>query len=50
MWEGGGVRLAVERPLAVKYIDLSIFESIVESGAAGESLNELTRDRFLEQL
>ncbi|MFW5738689.1 MAG: hypothetical protein ACOCYX_07230 [Spirochaetota bacterium] len=50
VWENDQTRISLERPLTVKYVDVPTFTSIVESGAMEEALDEVTRDRFLEQL
>lgn len=50
VWENERTRVSLERPLTVKYIDLPVFRAIVEAGAVEEALDEVTRERFLEQL
>ena len=50
VWESEDTRVSLERPLTVKYLDLPTFRAIVESGEMEEALDEVTRDRFLEQL
>ncbi|MFW6292089.1 MAG: hypothetical protein ACOC7V_07135 [Spirochaetota bacterium] len=50
IWESEDTRIALERPLTVKYLDVPTFRGIVESGEMDEALDEVTRDRFLEQL
>lgn len=50
LWEDEATRIALERPLTVKYIDRPTFDSIIESGRMQEALDEVTRERFLEQL
>ena len=47
IWDDGVTRLSVERPLAVKYIDLEIFNSLKEAGQAEQSWEELLRIEFL---
>ncbi len=32
VWEAGGVRLSLEKPLTVKYIDLSVFNRLKDAG------------------
>lgn len=49
VWEDEQTRISLERPLTVRYLDRDVFESIREAGQAQESLEELSRDRFLEQ-
>ncbi len=50
VWEDGTTRLTLERPLTVKYIDLPTLNALIEAGRAEEALDEITRERFLEQL
>lgn len=50
VWEDETTRIALERPLTVKYIDRQTFDSIIESGRMEEALDAVTRERFLEQL
>jgi hypothetical protein len=49
-WEWEGVRLSLERPLTVKYVDRPVFESLREEAQVERSLREVSRDRFLEDL
>lgn len=49
IWEFAGVRLALERPLNVKYLDLAVFDSLREQGQAQEALSGVSRQSFLEQ-
>ena len=48
VWTDGATRLAIERPLAIKYIDLASFEAIKAAGAAEVSIEELLRGDFLD--
>ncbi len=50
VWEWENVRLSLERPLTVKYIDLPVFEELRGEAQVERSLREVTRDRFLEDL
>jgi hypothetical protein len=47
VWEDAATRLSVERPLAVKYIDLEIFNALKKAGAAQSSYEEILRSEFL---
>jgi hypothetical protein len=47
-WDFPDVLLALERPLAVKYIDRKVYERQIEEGEAEESLRKSSRERFLE--
>jgi hypothetical protein len=49
VWEFDFIRMALERPLSVKYVDTVAFGSILRENAKAESLNALSRDRFLDQ-
>jgi len=49
IWEFPGVRLSLERPLSVKYIDTAVFAALQEQGQAQQSLQEMSRQMFLEQ-
>ena len=50
VWEDGRTRIALERPLTVKYIDVPTLNAIIESGRMEDALDEVTRERFLDQL
>lgn len=47
-WESAAVRLSLEKPLTVKYIDMPLFQRFQKEGAAQKALQEITRDKFLE--
>lgn len=47
-WESAAVRLSLEKPLTVKYIDMPVFRRLQSEGRAQQALQSLTRDRFLE--
>ncbi|HAE23228.1 MAG TPA: hypothetical protein DCG47_13045 [Spirochaetaceae bacterium] len=47
VWSDGATRLAIERPLAIKYIDLETFNAIKAAGLAEKSIEELLRSDFL---
>jgi hypothetical protein len=48
-WESPEVILALERPLRVKYIRRAVLEQLRQESRRGESLEQLSRERFLEQ-
>jgi hypothetical protein len=48
VWEGNGVRLALERPLTVKYIDLGVFHEIVGESTVQESHELRLRREFID--
>ncbi len=47
VWMDGATRLSLERPLAVKYIDVMVFDSLKAAGASQESYAEVLRSEFL---
>jgi len=47
VWADDATRLSVERPLAVKYIDLAVFNALKTAGTAQQSYEELLRTEFL---
>ena len=49
VWDFGEVRLSLERPLRIKYVDVPVFESILASERQVESLRRVSRDGFLDQ-
>jgi hypothetical protein len=49
VWQSEAVRFSLERPLTVKYIDRRVFEKQVARGAAQQDLEQLSRERFIEQ-
>ncbi len=49
VWEFSGVRMALERPLSVKYVDRQVFDALRELGQAGQSLQDISKQQFLEQ-
>ena len=49
VWEFDVIRLAIERPLSVKYVDAAVFREILDKNAETESLGVLSRERFLDE-
>jgi hypothetical protein len=49
VWQSEPVRFSLERPLNVKYIDNRTFAAILAKGGAQKDLEQLSRDKFLEQ-
>jgi hypothetical protein len=49
VWTSEAVRFSLERPLTVKYIDRQVFTEQVARGAAQQDLEQLSRERFIEQ-
>jgi hypothetical protein len=48
VWESDAVRVAVERPLTVKYIDKQVFNEIVSESKTSESSELFLRQEFLD--
>jgi hypothetical protein len=48
VWESAETRIAIERPLTVKYIDLGIFNQIIEESSVEESGEVFLRQEFLD--
>jgi len=47
-WENSLVRLSLEKPLTVKYLDMPQFLKLQKDGTAQQALQNLTREKFLE--
>jgi len=50
VWQSGPVRFSLERPLTVKYIDNTTFSALLSKGGAQKDLDQISRDKFIEQL
>ena len=48
VWENGDTRVAIERPLTVKYIDRTIFNDIINESSLIESAEIRRRQEFLD--
>jgi hypothetical protein len=48
-WLFDEVRLTLERPLTVKYVDEAVYQRLLQEGAETESLREIVRDEFLRR-
>jgi hypothetical protein len=46
-WENESLRVSIERPLSVKYLDMQAYKALIESGAAEKSLREMRREDFI---
>jgi hypothetical protein len=46
-WESETVRVSIERPLTVKYIDRAVFDAIIAESQAGKSAETVLRENFL---
>jgi hypothetical protein len=49
VWLSEPVRFSLERPLTVKYIDNKTFAALLAKGGAQKDLDQLSREKFLEQ-
>jgi len=49
VWQSDTVRLSLERPITVKYIDQATFTSLVGKASAPSDLENLSREKFIEQ-
>lgn len=47
-WESASVRLSLEKPVTLKYIDMVVFQRLEKEGRAQKALQTLTREKFLE--
>lgn len=47
VWVDEATRMSVERPLAVKYIDMAVFDALKAKGQAQKSYEEILRADFL---
>lgn len=47
-WDNGTVRMSLEKPLAIRYVDAKIFDELQKGAVAQESLLKITRDKFIE--
>jgi hypothetical protein len=48
VWESGTVRVSIERPLTVKYIDRAVFDTMLTDAKAEESAGTMIRENFLQ--
>ena len=48
VWENDQVRLSLEKPLTIKYIDRVVFNQIRDAGKAQQSLQQLSRQDFVQ--
>jgi hypothetical protein len=49
VWQSDAVRLSLERPLTLKYVDNKTFSAILAKGGAQKDLDQLSREKFIEQ-
>ncbi|MDR1388812.1 MAG: hypothetical protein LBJ31_02420 [Treponema sp.] len=49
VWQDGATRISIERPLTVKYIDLEMFNELIEQGKTEESHEVYIRKLFIDE-
>lgn len=49
VWSSGNLRLSLERPLTVKYIDLTVFNSIINTEKDIRTQENIQRDDFVSE-
>ena len=49
VWTSEPIRFSLERPLTVKYIDNKTFAALLSKGGAQKDLDQLSREKFIEQ-
>ena len=49
VWESDGIRVSIERPLTVKYIDKKVFDDIINESALIQSKRVQQRQEFLDE-
>jgi hypothetical protein len=49
VWQSDPVRFSLEKPLTVKYIDNKTFAAILAHGGAQKDLDQISREKFIEQ-
>jgi len=49
VWQSTSVRLSLERPLTVKYIDQATFANLIGKAGAPTDLEGLSKEKFIEQ-
>jgi hypothetical protein len=50
VWEDGKVRISIERPLTLKYIDVAAFEDLKGKSGVEKAYKEVSKDDFLGEL
>lgn len=49
-WEDESVRMALERPLTLRYMDMKVYQKLRDEAGAQQSFEELDRGNFLQGL
>jgi hypothetical protein len=50
VWDDGRIRVSIERPLTLKYIDVAAFENLKGKSGVEKAYKEIFRDDFLGEL
>jgi len=48
VWKTDNIRLSIEKPLTVKYLDEKTFKNLKEKGKTGEKIENISRKDFLD--
>ena len=48
-WDDGTTRLALERPLTVKYLDLQVFDTALEEETDRIAWRDIARKKFIDE-
>ena len=48
VWEDGHTRVVIERPLIVKYIDLTVFNELISQSTTEKAASETNRQNFID--
>ena len=48
VWEDGHTRVVIERPLIVKYIDLTVFNELISQSTTEKAASETNRKNFID--
>jgi hypothetical protein len=50
VWSDGAVRMSLERPLTLKYVDQAVLESLQAESGARKAVEELQQKQFIDGL
>lgn len=48
VWEDEHTRIVIERPLVVKYIDLTVFNELLSQSTTEKAASEMSREQFID--
>lgn len=49
LWENDKVRITLEKPLTIKYVDLSIFNQLIDEDLTQEAMEERLKKGFIDE-